>query len=64
MLDLTSGMQEAFWHSGMEKKLIDDSESGPIPQPKQLDRFGFVKQEFNNPNDGLIKRRSAKEYER
>lgn len=48
----------------MEKKRIDDYEPGPVPSPRPLDRFGFVKQEVNNSSDALRKSRSANEYER
>lgn len=47
----------------MEKKRIDDHEPGPIPTPRPLDRFGFVKQEPNSTADGS-RGRSAHEYER
>ncbi|XP_047158128.1 TBC1 domain family member 10A-like [Vigna umbellata] len=46
----------------MEKKRLDDYEPGPVPSPKGVDRFGFVKQD--NTSDGLVKSRSAYEYER
>ncbi|XP_027358966.1 EVI5-like protein isoform X2 [Abrus precatorius] len=45
----------------MEKKRLDDYEPGPVPSPRALDRFGFVKQDVNT-SDGLVKSRSA--YER
>lgn len=48
----------------MEKKRMDDYEPGPVPSPRPLDRFGFVKPELNSSPDGLIKGRSACEYER
>ncbi|KAF4352337.1 hypothetical protein G4B88_000940 [Cannabis sativa] len=48
----------------MEKKRIDDYEPGPVPSPRALDRFGFVKQEHNNSSDAFTKSRSASEYER
>lgn len=48
----------------MEKKRMDDYEPGPVPSPRPLDRFGFVKPELNISPDGLIKGRSACEYER
>lgn len=48
----------------MEKKQIDDYEPGPVPSPRPLDRFGFVKQEVNNSPEGLTKSRSAQEFER
>lgn len=47
----------------MEKKRLDDYEPGPVPSPRALDRFGFVKQDVNS-SDGVIKSRSAYEYER
>lgn len=46
----------------MEKKNVDDDEPRPVPQVK-VDRFGFLKQELNSP-DGIVKSRSAFEYER
>lgn len=46
----------------MEKKRLDDYEPGPVPSPKPVDRFGFVKQD--STSDGLVKSRSAYEYER
>lgn len=48
----------------MEKKRIDDYEPGPVPSPRPLDRFGFVKQDVNNSSEALTKGRSANEYER
>ncbi|XP_059670528.1 uncharacterized protein LOC132316046 isoform X2 [Cornus florida] len=45
----------------MEKKRIDDYESGPVP-PVRVDRFGFIKQD-NSP-EGLARSRSAFEYQR
>ena len=48
----------------MDKKRIDDYEPGPVPTPKPLDRFGFVKQELNNSSEALAKSRSACEFER
>ncbi|KAF4348097.1 hypothetical protein G4B88_021369 [Cannabis sativa] len=48
----------------MEKKRIDDYEPGPVPSPRALDRFGFVKQEHNNSSDAFTKSRSASEHER
>ena len=48
----------------MEKKRLDDHEPGPIPSPRAVDRFGFVKQDANTSSDGLVKSRSANEYER
>lgn len=47
----------------MEKKRIDDYEPSPVPSPRSLDRFGFVKQDANT-SDSLIKSRAAFEYER
>ncbi|KAK7273219.1 hypothetical protein RIF29_14268 [Crotalaria pallida] len=46
----------------MEKKRIDD-EPGPVPSPRALDRFGFVKQDINT-SDTIVKNKSAYEYER
>ncbi|XP_050228010.1 uncharacterized protein LOC126677439 [Mercurialis annua] len=48
----------------MDKKNIDDHELGPLPSPKQLDRFGFVKHDLNNSPDGISKGRSAHEFQR
>ncbi|KAE9615711.1 putative Rab-GTPase-TBC domain-containing protein [Lupinus albus] len=47
----------------MEKKRIDDYEAGPLPSPRALDRFGFVKQDVS-ASDSLVKNRSPYEYER
>jgi len=47
----------------MEKKRLDDYESGPVPSPRALDRFGFVKQDVST-SDGLVRSRSAYEYVR
>lgn len=43
----------------MERKTIDDFEPGPLPSPKQLDRFGFLKQEHNSSSDAITKNRST-----
>ncbi|GAU36099.1 hypothetical protein TSUD_277100 [Trifolium subterraneum] len=48
----------------MEKKRIDDYEPGPVPSPRGLDRFGFVKQDANTSEGGVKTNRSAHEYER
>lgn len=48
----------------MERRRIDDYEPGPVPPPRPVDRFGFVKQELSNSLEGLSKGRSAIEYER
>ncbi|XP_021887995.1 EVI5-like protein isoform X2 [Carica papaya] len=48
----------------MERRRIDDYEPGPVPSPRALDRFGFVKQETSNSPEGLTKGRSSAEYER
>ena len=48
----------------MERKRIDDYELGPIPFPKPLDRFGFIKQEFNTFPKGLSKGRTTNDHER
>lgn len=48
----------------MEKRRIDDSEPVPVPSPRPVDRFGFVKQEHGNPHDGVIKSRSAIQFDR
>jgi len=47
----------------MEKKRLDDYEPGPVPSPRALDRFGFVKQDVST-SDGLGRSRSAYEYAR
>lgn len=48
----------------MEKKRVDDYEPGPVPSPRALDRFGFVKQDATT-SEGVVKTsRSAYEYER
>ncbi|KAJ9695292.1 hypothetical protein PVL29_010667 [Vitis rotundifolia] len=39
---------------------IDDYERGPIPSPKPLDRFGFIKPKFNTILEGREKRRVRK----
>ncbi|KAB5561064.1 hypothetical protein DKX38_006021 [Salix brachista] len=44
----------------MEKKRLDDYEPGPLPSPRKMDRFGFLKQENNNPPDGLTKGREER----
>lgn len=49
----------------MEKRRMDDFEPGPVPAPKSLDRFGFVKQEVTNPAEALLaKNKSAYESKR
>lgn len=50
--------------SGMERRRIDDCEPGPVPSPRPVDRFGFVKQEHGSPHEGVIKSRSAIQFER
>lgn len=47
----------------MEKKRLDDYEPSPVPSPRAVDRFGFVKQDANT-SDGLVKSRSAYDHER
>lgn len=48
----------------MEKKRNDDYETGPLPSPRSLDRFGFVKPDANT-SEGVVKTsRSAYEYEK
>lgn len=47
----------------MERKRSDDFESGPLPSPRALDRFGFVKQDANT-SEGVVTNRSAYEYEK
>lgn len=51
-------------NGGMERKTIDDFEPGPLPSPRQLDRFGFLKQEHNSSSDALTKNRSTHVNER
>ncbi|GAV60061.1 RabGAP-TBC domain-containing protein [Cephalotus follicularis] len=46
------------------RRIIDDHEPGPIPSPRPLDRFGFVKQEVGSSLEGLTKSRPAIESER
>ncbi|KAJ9682986.1 hypothetical protein PVL29_018823 [Vitis rotundifolia] len=58
------GLQKLVGDSGMERKRIDDYEPGPIPSPKPVDRFGFIKQEFNTSPEGLSKSRTANDHER
>uniref|UniRef100_A0A9I9D875 Rab-GAP TBC domain-containing protein n=1 Tax=Cucumis melo TaxID=3656 RepID=A0A9I9D875_CUCME len=43
----------------MERNTIDDFEPGPLPSPRQLDRFGFLKKEQNSSSDALTKNRST-----
>lgn len=48
----------------MEKKRTDDYEPSTVPEPRALDRFGFIKQDANT-SEGVAKTsRSAHEYER
>ena len=61
---MSFGLQKLVGDSGMERKRIDDYEPGPIPSPKPLDRFGFIKQEFNTSPEGLSKSRTANDHER
>ncbi|XP_023544880.1 EVI5-like protein isoform X1 [Cucurbita pepo subsp. pepo] len=48
----------------MERKTIDDFEPGPLPSPRQVDRFGFLKQEHNSSPDAITKIRSTHVQER
>ncbi|KAL5725599.1 hypothetical protein ACHQM5_008728 [Ranunculus cassubicifolius] len=48
----------------MERKRVEEFEPGPIPAPKPLDRFGFVKKEISSSPDSLNKTGSANEQER
>ncbi|KAJ8775174.1 hypothetical protein K2173_020178 [Erythroxylum novogranatense] len=48
----------------MEKKGIDDYEPGPLPSPRQLEKFGAVKRVLDNPSERLSKLRSEYELER
>lgn len=61
---MSFGLQRLVRDNGMERKRIDDYEPGPIPSPKPLDRFGFIKQEFNTSPEGLSKSRTANDHER
>lgn len=48
----------------MEKKRIDNYEQSPVPSPRALDRFGFVKHDAST-SDAIVKTsRSAFQYER
>lgn len=46
----------------MEKEYVDDDEPRRVPLAK-VDRFGFVRSEFNSA-DVIVKSRSALQYER
>ncbi|KAJ0099169.1 hypothetical protein Patl1_21552 [Pistacia atlantica] len=48
----------------MERRRIDDYEPGPVPSPRAVDKFGFVKQEQTGSPEGAIKSRSVIEFER
>lgn len=48
----------------MERRRIDDCEPGPVPSPKPLDRFGFVKQDGSTSPEHVGKRKSATEFDR
>ena len=48
----------------MEKKRTDDYEPSPVPSPRALDRFGFIKQDANTSEGGAKTSRSAYEYEK
>lgn len=48
----------------MERRRIDDYEPGPVPSPRPVDKFGFVKQEQTSYPEIAIKSRSAIEFER
>ncbi|XP_022978588.1 EVI5-like protein isoform X1 [Cucurbita maxima] len=48
----------------MERKTIDGFEPGPLPSPRQVDRFGFLKQEHNSSPDAITKIRSTHVQER
>ena len=61
---MSFGLQKLDVETGMERKRIDDYESGSVPSPKALDRFGFIKQEFNASPDGLSKSRTVHDHER
>ncbi|XP_011623264.1 TBC1 domain family member 10A isoform X3 [Amborella trichopoda] len=43
---------------------VDDFEPGPIPSPRPVDRFGFVKQDQNNSSEGLTKSKPLIDKER
>lgn len=48
----------------MEKKRTDDYEPSPVPSPRALDRFGFIKQDANTSEGAAKTSRSAYEYEK
>jgi len=51
--------------SGMEKReATDEFEPGPVPPLRPVDKFGFVKQEQNNSQEGPAKIKPVNEHER
>ncbi|GMH20689.1 hypothetical protein Nepgr_022530 [Nepenthes gracilis] len=48
----------------MERKKIEDYETGQAPSPKQVDRFGFMKLENSHSPEALNRSKSAFEFER
>lgn len=49
----------------MEKmKVSEELEPGPLPPLRQVDRFGFVKQDQTNSPEGSAKSRHVNEHER
>lgn len=48
----------------MEKKKIDENDSGSSLSPGQVDRFGFIKPESSNSPEALKRSKSANEHER
>ncbi|KAF9587137.1 hypothetical protein IFM89_039654 [Coptis chinensis] len=57
-------MRMVISDSEMERKRVEEFETGPVPASKPVDRFGFVKKESNNSPDILNKSGSANEQER
>ena len=61
---MSFGLQRLVRDNGMERKRIDDYEPTPIPSPKPLDKFGFIKKELNTSPKGLSKSRTTNDHER
>ena len=61
---MSFGLQKLVRDSGMERKGINNYEPGPIPSPKPLDKFGFIKPKFNTTPEGLSKSWTANDHER
>lgn len=49
--------------SVMEKKKIDEHETGPS-SPRPVDRFGFIRADYTNASDALKRSKSTSEHER